>query len=78
MDGERILSRKTLELIRRNHIAPAQRLDQFGFPSIAGYGYGLRVRTMMDTALAGLNGSPGANENLPKRFAQIVYGAIDD
>ncbi|MDR0641168.1 MAG: beta-lactamase family protein [Treponema sp.] len=109
LDGERILSRKTLELIRRNHIVPAQRLAQFGFPSIAGYGYGLGVRTMMDTALAGLNGSPGewawdgmlgtwycvdpaedmvavfliqrypgANENLPKRFAQTVYGAIDD
>jgi CubicO group peptidase (beta-lactamase class C family) len=109
LDGERILSRKTLELIRRNHIVPAQRLAQFGFSSIVGYGYGLGVRTMTDTALAGLNGSPGewawdgmlgtwycvdpaedmvavfliqrypgANENLPKRFAQTVYGAIDD
>jgi CubicO group peptidase (beta-lactamase class C family) len=109
LEGERILSRKTLELIRRNHILPAQRLAQFGFPSITGYGYGLGVRTMMDTALAGLNGSPGewawdgmlgtwycvdpaenmvavfliqrypgGNENLPKRFAQTVYGAIDD
>jgi CubicO group peptidase (beta-lactamase class C family) len=64
---------------------------------------------MADTALAGLNGSPGewawdgmlgtwycvdpaedmvavflvqrypgSNEDLPKRFAQTVYGAIDD
>jgi CubicO group peptidase (beta-lactamase class C family) len=104
---ERVLSRKTVELIRRNHIVPAQRLEQFGFQP--GYGYGLGVRTMMDTAAAGLNGSPGewawdgmlgtwycvdpaedmvavflvqrypgANENLPKRFAQTVYGAIDD
>jgi CubicO group peptidase (beta-lactamase class C family) len=106
---ERVLSRKTLELIRRNHVVPAQRLRQFGFSTLTGYGYGLGVRTMMDTALAGLNGSPGewawdgmlgtwycvdpaedlvavfliqrfpgGNENLPKRFAQIVYGAIDD
>ncbi|MDR1972172.1 MAG: beta-lactamase family protein [Treponema sp.] len=105
----RILSRKTLELIRRNHIDPSQQLKRFGFPSQAGYGYGLGVRTMTDTAAAGLNGSPGewawdgmlgtwycvdpaedmvavfliqrypgANENLPKRFAQTVYGAIDD
>jgi CubicO group peptidase (beta-lactamase class C family) len=105
----RILSRKTLELIKRNHIAPSQKLEQFGFPSQAGYGYGLGVRTMTDTAAAGLNGSPGewawdgmlgtwycvdpaedmvavflvqrypgGNENLPKRFAQTVYGAIDD
>jgi CubicO group peptidase (beta-lactamase class C family) len=109
LDGERVLSRKTVELIRRNHIVPSQHLTQYGFPSIAGYGYGLGVRTMMDTALAGLNGSPGewawdgmlgtwycvdpaedmvavffiqrypgGNENLPKRFAQTVYGAIDD
>ncbi|MDR0730268.1 MAG: beta-lactamase family protein [Treponema sp.] len=109
LDGERILSRKTLDLIRRNHIVPAQRLAQFGFSSIAGYGYGLGVRTMMDTSLAGLNSSPGewawdgmlgtwycvdpaedmvavfliqrypgGNENLSKRFAQTVYGAIDD
>jgi CubicO group peptidase (beta-lactamase class C family) len=109
LDGERVLSRKTLELIRRNHIVPAQRLSQFGFSSMAGYGYGLGVRTLEDTALAGLNGSPGewawdgmlgtwycvdpaedmvavfliqrypgGNEDLPKRFAQTVYGAIDD
>jgi CubicO group peptidase (beta-lactamase class C family) len=106
---ERVLSRKTLELIRRNHVVPSQKLEEFGFSSQAGYGYGLGVRTMTDTALAGLNGSPGewawdgmlgtwycvdpvedmvavfmiqrypgGNDNLPKRFAQTVYGAIDD
>jgi CubicO group peptidase (beta-lactamase class C family) len=106
---ERVLSRKTVDLIRRNHLVPAQQLKQFGFSSQAGYGYGLGVRTMMDTAAAGLNGSPGewawdgmlgtwycvdpaedlvavfliqrspgGNDNLPKRFAQTVYGAIDD
>ncbi|MDR1867922.1 MAG: beta-lactamase family protein [Treponema sp.] len=107
--GERILSRKTVELIRRNHVLPSQRPAQFSFSSQGGYGYGLGVRTMLDTSMAGLNGSdgewawdgmlgtwycidptedmvavflvqryPGANEDLPKRFAQTVYGAIDD
>jgi CubicO group peptidase (beta-lactamase class C family) len=107
-NGERILSRKTIELMRRSHVAPSQ-LNGFGFPSMAGYGYGLGVRVMQDTAAAGLNGSigewawdgmlgtwycvdpdedlaavfliqrsPGAPEDLPKRFAQTVYAAIDD
>jgi CubicO group peptidase (beta-lactamase class C family) len=108
LENERIISRKTLELIRENHVDPAI-IQKFGFPSMAGYGYGLGVRTMLDTARAGLNGSvgewawdgllgtwycvdpredmvavfliqrmPGGNENLPRRFAQTVYAAIDD
>jgi CubicO group peptidase (beta-lactamase class C family) len=106
--GERIISRKTLELIRENHVNPAL-IQKFGVPSMAGYGYGLGVRTMLNTACAGLNGSvgewawdgmrgtwycvdpqealvavfrvqrmPGGNEDLPRRFAQTVYAAIDD
>jgi CubicO group peptidase (beta-lactamase class C family) len=54
----RILSRKTLELIRANHCDMAE-LEQSYFPQLAGYGYGLGVRTMMDIAKAGLNSSPG-------------------
>lgn len=108
LEGERVLSRKTIDLIRRNHVLPAQ-LQNFGFSGMAGYGYGLGVRTMIDTAAAGLNGStgewawdgmlgtwycvdpeedltavflvqrnPGGNDDLPKRFAQTVYAAIDD
>ncbi|MDR2370499.1 MAG: beta-lactamase family protein [Treponema sp.] len=108
LDGERILSRKTVELIRRNHV-PEAYIRKFGFPAMAGYGYGLGVRTMLNTAGAGLNGSegewawdgmlgtwycidpaedltavflvqrlPGGNEDLPRRFAQTVYAAIDD
>jgi CubicO group peptidase (beta-lactamase class C family) len=108
LEGERILSRKTIDLIRQNHVLPAH-IQRFGFPSMAGYGYGLGVRTMLDTGAAGLGGSaeewawdgmlgtwyavdpredmvavfliqrnPGANEDLPKRFAQTVYAAIDD
>jgi CubicO group peptidase (beta-lactamase class C family) len=109
LDGQRVLSRKTIDLIRENHTLASQKLPLYGFPHMAGYGYGLGVRTMMDTSLAGLNGSqgewawdgmlgtwycvdpaedmtavflvqrsPGGNDDLPKRFAQTVYGAIDD
>ncbi|MDR1566526.1 MAG: beta-lactamase family protein [Treponema sp.] len=57
---ERILSRKTLELIRANHCDLAELDHSFSiFPQLAGYGYGLGVRTMINTARAGLNGSPG-------------------
>ena len=56
--SERILSRKTVELIRINH-CDVEKLKPSFFGHMKGYGYGLGVRTMMDTALAGLNGSPG-------------------
>jgi CubicO group peptidase (beta-lactamase class C family) len=109
LDGVRVLSRKTVELIRRNHIVPSQELARFINISSKGYGYGLGVRTLTDPSVAGLNGSigewawsgmlgtwycidptedmvavflvqryPGKNDDLPKRFAQTVYGAIDD
>jgi CubicO group peptidase (beta-lactamase class C family) len=56
---ERILSRKTIELIRKNHVSPLI-TKQYIPPSIpAGYGYGLGVRTLLDTGEAGLNGSVG-------------------
>jgi CubicO group peptidase (beta-lactamase class C family) len=104
LGGERILSRKTIDLIRRNHHLPGA----FGFESMGGYGYGLGVRTLLDTCAAGINGSegewawdgmlgtwycvdpaedmvaifmtqrvPGATEDLPKRFMQTVYAAIE-
>ncbi|MDR2534873.1 MAG: beta-lactamase family protein [Treponema sp.] len=108
LEDIRILSRKTIDLIRQNHVLPAH-IQNFGFSSMAGYGYGLGVRTMRDTDAAGLNGSvgewawdgmlgtwycvdptenlvavfliqrsPGGNDDLPKRFAQTVYAALDD
>jgi CubicO group peptidase (beta-lactamase class C family) len=108
LDGERILSRKTIDLIREKHVMPAIG-GEYGFLQLRGYGYGLGVRTMLDTAAAGLNGSagewawdgmlgtwycvdpvedlvavfliqrtPGGHDDLPKRFAQTIYGAIDD
>ena len=58
LGNERVLSRKTIELIRSNHVEiPLLRPSFFGH--MAGYGYGLGVRTMLNTAEAGLNGSPG-------------------
>ncbi|AEF81365.1 serine hydrolase domain-containing protein [Leadbettera azotonutricia] len=56
--NERILSRKTLELIRASHCIPSEMASDV-FPHLIGYGYGLGVRTMLDTAKAGLNGSLG-------------------
>ncbi|GHU08746.1 serine hydrolase [Spirochaetia bacterium] len=109
----RILSRKTIELIRMNHL-PRELYLKFGakhigFEQVMGYGYGLGVRTMLDRERAGLNDSvgewawdgalgtwycvdptedmtaifliqrrPGSNGDLPLRFCQTVYSAIDD
>ncbi|MDR2543124.1 MAG: beta-lactamase family protein [Treponema sp.] len=56
--SERILSRKTIDLILMNHCDLSTMKPSFS-PHMAGYGYGLGVRTMLDTAKAGLNGSVG-------------------
>ena len=58
LDGVRILSRKTIDLIRSNHCDVAM-LEPSFFPHMKGYGYGLGVRTMLNPAAAGLNGSVG-------------------
>ena len=58
LGNERVLSRKTIELIRASHVDIATLRPSF-FPHMAGYGYGLGVRTMLNIAEAGLNGSPG-------------------
>jgi CubicO group peptidase (beta-lactamase class C family) len=47
-----------MELIRTDHCIPSEMASNF-FPHLTGYGYGLGVRTMLDTARAGLNGSKG-------------------
>jgi CubicO group peptidase (beta-lactamase class C family) len=55
--GERILGRKTIELIRSNHLAgDSLALFQQKWP---GYGYGLGVRVLLDNARAGINGTKG-------------------
>ncbi|MBE5808899.1 MAG: beta-lactamase family protein [Clostridiales bacterium] len=54
LKGTRILGRATIDLMRANRLGPGQ-LEDFTFPYVAGYGYGLGVRTMMDPAAGGSN-----------------------
>jgi CubicO group peptidase (beta-lactamase class C family) len=58
LDGVRIIGRKTIDLMRRNQLNETQ-LKDFANPYLAGYGYGLGVRTMMDPAQGNCNGSVG-------------------
>jgi CubicO group peptidase (beta-lactamase class C family) len=48
-DGVKILERDSVEQLRRNTLSDAL-LKEFNWPQLAGYGYGLGVRTMMDPA----------------------------
>lgn len=57
-NGERILSPGTINLMRTDHLTPAQKAD-FDWPQFAGYGYGLGVRTMVDRTRSGSNGPVG-------------------
>lgn len=64
IDGVRVLSKNTIDLMRTNHLK-AQQLTTFysaqenGWEFARGYGYGLGVRTMVDPVRAGSNGSLG-------------------
>jgi len=58
LEGERILGRKTVELMAMNHLRPEQ-VPSFNWEHLKGYGYGLGVRMMMNPALAGSNSSIG-------------------
>jgi CubicO group peptidase (beta-lactamase class C family) len=64
LDDVRILGRKTIDLMRENHLSSIQ-LEAFraahdnGWEFLSGYGYGLGVRTMIDRPAAGSNGSIG-------------------
>ncbi len=57
--GRRILGRKTIDLMRANVLTPRQ-MEDYQNPYEAGYGYGYGVRTLLDRAGGGVNGSPGA------------------
>lgn len=65
-NGERIIERETLDLWRTNQLNPTQ-LTYFNWSQLKGYGYGLGVRTMMDSSLKtpvgeiGWGGAAGAN-----------------
>jgi CubicO group peptidase (beta-lactamase class C family) len=58
LDGVRILSQKTIQLMGTNHLG-SQQLKDFNGTQRSGYGYGLGVRVMMDPADGGINGSIG-------------------
>lgn len=63
LDGVRLLGRKTIELMTRNHVPPALQPWVMRRPVIAhlcqGHGYGLGMRVMLDPAQAGVPGSVG-------------------
>lgn len=56
--GRRVMGRKTIDLMRRNHLNE-QQLKDFTYSYTAGYGYGLGVRTMIDPASGHSNSSLG-------------------
>lgn len=56
LDGTRILSRKTVELMTIDHIAELPRASSISRP---GYGFGLDFAVHLDPAVSGLNGSAG-------------------
>ena len=58
MDGERILGRKTIDLIATDHLTPQQQATH-SWDTQRGYGYGLGVRVMTNPEVADINGSVG-------------------
>jgi len=64
LNGQKVIGRKTIDLMRENHLSPEQlkvfrAAHENGWESLAGYGYGLGVRTMIDKAAGGSNSSCG-------------------
>lgn len=56
--GNRIISRGTIDLMRTNFLDPGI-IKTMDWAELQGYGYGLGVRTMMDRAVCGSNGTQG-------------------
>lgn len=81
--GERLLGRKTVDLLRTNYLNEVQLNDFNNNTYLAGYGYGLGFRTLMDPSAGNHNGSIGAFgwtggsgiwvEADPKEEVSIVY-----
>lgn len=59
LDGTRILSRKTLEVMHTNHVPRALLPYELGGIASPGYGFGLGERVLEDVGLANIMGSPG-------------------
>lgn len=58
-NGEKIIGRKTIDLMRTNYLNETQLAEYSGVPYHAGYGYGLGVRTLIDPVKANANSSLG-------------------
>jgi CubicO group peptidase (beta-lactamase class C family) len=58
LDGVRLLSAKTMQLMETNHLSPTQ-LKDFDWSQMSGYGYGLGVRVMLDPPAGGSNSPSG-------------------
>ncbi len=91
-NGERILSSKTVELMKVNRLDATQLVD-LNWKQLLGHGYGLGVRTHIDKSVSGLNanlgefgwgGAAGANvvvdseEKLGVFFAQHVLNPREE
>jgi CubicO group peptidase (beta-lactamase class C family) len=59
LDGNRVLGRKTVELMVANHLLPEMMPYEIGGIYSPGYGYGLGMRTLMDVGQAQVPGSVG-------------------
>jgi CubicO group peptidase (beta-lactamase class C family) len=64
LDGVRLLGRKTIELMTRNHLPGGEDLTQtavgmFSETTMRGTGFGLGFSVMLDPVAAGVVGSPG-------------------
>ena len=58
--GQRIMGRKTIDLMRTNTLSPQMIQRDFSNSYLAGYGYGYGVRTLMDKYVGHHNGSLSA------------------
>lgn len=79
--GQRLIGRKTIDLMRQNHLSDRQ-LQDFTNSYLDGYGYGLGVRTLMDPGRAantsvgefGWTGYMGTYVAIdPSERASVVY-----
>jgi CubicO group peptidase (beta-lactamase class C family) len=59
LDGERIIGRKTLELMHANHVPAALLPLEIGGLPMPGYGFGLGSRVLLDVAQSAAPGSVG-------------------
>lgn len=59
-DGEQIIGRKTIDLLRTNTLTDTMISEDFSNSYLAGYGYGYGMRTLMDPYVGQHNGSVGA------------------